>query len=157
MSAPCSALCSVLCSLERLNKLFISSSVVWLNAAFPARQIYLTKCFLLNYLLGSQRKLLFEGLFLFTIDWLMGEIHSVGNENHLQQLMMHRMYDIYLIRTYVCNSSIMIGSCLYIIYSQSISTIMYVDEGTYRFTRCYCLKVELFQFNGLLLFIGFRV
>lgn len=80
-----SALCSVLCSLERLNKLFISSSVMWLNAAFPARQIYLSKCFLLNYLLASQRKLLFEGLFLFVIDWLSCEIRSFGAENHRQQ------------------------------------------------------------------------
>lgn len=86
MSALCSALCSVLCSVERLNKLFISSSVMWLNAAFPARQIYLTKCFLLNYLLGTQRKLLFEGLFLFAIDWLLWEIRSIRIANHLQQL-----------------------------------------------------------------------
>lgn len=112
MSALCSALWCVLCSLERLNKLFISSSVMWLNAAFPARQIYLTKCFLLNYLLASQRKLLFEGLFLFAIDWLLWETRSIGTANHLQ-LMIHRA--VYILDQHLGDSSNRIGSCLYII------------------------------------------
>lgn len=144
MSALCSALCSVLCSVERLNKLFISSSVMWLNAAFPARQIYLTKCFLLNYLLGTQRKLLFEGLFLFAIDCLLWEIHSIGTANHLHQLMIYNVW--YIFWSAPNDSSITIGSCLYIICSQSISTVVYLDEGIYRFIKCCCLEVELFQF-----------
>lgn len=39
-------------------------------------------------------------------------------------------------------------------YSQTISTVVYLDE----FIRCCCFEVELlqFQFNGFQLFIGFK-